>query len=83
MSDPATFGPFRMQAYRLAWLTTYMVFAVSPLMWVLPDGADSALGVCGAALLVIEGMFSIVARRFAPFGWALLGFLVLVASAPA
>jgi hypothetical protein len=56
------------------------MFAVIVLMWVMGHDANGVLAEVDFGLFLAASLFSILARRFAPFGWALVGFLLLGAS---
>lgn len=77
MADTAAYGPFRMQAYRLAWLSVFMLLAVVVLMMVLGHDANTILAEAGFYLFFAASVFSILCRRFVPFLAALcaLGLL--------
>lgn len=80
MADTATYSPFRVQVYRLAWLATFSMFAIVVLMWASGHNANEVLAEVGIGLLFASGFFSILARRFVPFAWAIAGLVLLGAS---
>jgi hypothetical protein len=77
MADRTAFSPFRMQTYRLAWLSVFLMLAVVVLMWILGHDANTILAEVGLGLFFAASMFSVLARRFTPFA-AALGALVLL-----
>jgi len=56
------------------------MFAIVVLMWAMGHNANEVLAEIGLGLLFASGFFSILARRFAPFAWALAGLILLGAS---
>ena len=70
----------RAQSYRLAWVTTSTIFVVAVLMWITPHEADQYLAAVGLFFMLIVAGFSIAARRFVPFAWALVGLALLGAT---
>jgi hypothetical protein len=77
MSATTTYSAFRLQMYRLAWLMTFSVYGVVVLMCVAGHGRTDGLPETGFGLFLGVSLFSILARRFAPFAWGLLGLLLL------
>ena len=80
MADTTTYSPFRIQVHRLAWLATFTMFAMVILMWVMGHDANDVLAEIGFGLFFAAALFSMLARRFVPFAWALAGLLLLGAS---
>ncbi len=77
MAEAAKSSSFRLQMCRLAWVMTFSMFAMAALMWVTSDTVNETLGEMGFGLFFGVCLLSVLARRFAPLGWALLGLLVL------
>ena len=77
MRVPTTWLPWRIQAYRLAWLAAVLVFAVVELMWIMGHDANQVLTDFGSGLVIAAGVLSVAARRLSPFIWALLGGFLL------
>ena len=77
MTAVSTVSPFRFQVYRLAWIFTFALFAIPPLMIALGHDANEILAEIGLGLFFCAGAFSLLARRFAPFASALFGLLLL------
>ncbi len=80
MDDTATYSPFRMQTYRLAWLCTFAIFGIVVLMWVLDHGANGILAEVGFGLFFAASLFSLLSRRLGPFAAALGGAALLAGS---
>jgi FtsH-binding integral membrane protein len=69
-----------MQAYRLAWLLAFSVLVDFVLMWVFTSyTANGVLAKLGIGLFFAASLLSILARRFAPFGVAFGGLILVCA----
>jgi len=77
MTGISTVSPFRLQVYRLAWIFSLALFAMPPLMIALGHDANDILAEIGFGLFFCASAFSLLARRFSPFGSALFGLLLL------
>jgi hypothetical protein len=79
MADTTKYSRFRLQVYRLALLSTFLLFAIVLLFLLTDRRADSKVILLRVAfgLFMAASLFSIFARRFTPFAWALFGFLLL------
>ncbi len=80
MTDTPTNSAFRIHILRLAWLMSLPIFAVVLLMWVSGHDANGILAEIGFGLFLAAGLFSILARRFTPFAWALFAAILLSGS---
>src|SRR5436190_13425632 len=82
--DTSSFSSFRLQTYRLAYLATYLIFAVAILMAFIGNHIiDEVFGEVGIGLFFAASLFSVLARRLGPFLLALIGLALLGACAHA
>ena len=77
MADTTRYSSLRLQVCRLAWLMTFSLFAVVVLMLVMGHDANRILADVGLGLFFGASLFSVLARRFRPFAWAVFGLLIL------